>query len=214
MTLQEIATSLDVSTATVSRALNGKPGVSAPVREKVIELANQLRYTPNPAAQNLATAKSYAVALAIRRRLVHMDNPFYDRVMMGIEMELEKQGYYLVMITIDEAQHEHGWLPPGLDPRRLDGLIIVGPELSGRTMTTLLSLGLPTVLVGQFAGSHLCGCRDVEKPRRGVRRHPAPDRPRAQPDRLFERPVRLVADSGATSWVQRSHAGASLATHS
>lgn len=141
-----------MSTATVSRALNGKPGVSADVRQKVIDLAGQLRYTPNPAAQNLATAKTYAVALAIRRRLVHTDNPFYDRVMMGIEMELEKQGYYLVMITIDEEQHEKGWLPPGLDRRRLDGLIVVGPELSGRTMTTLLALGLPTVLVGNSLG--------------------------------------------------------------
>ena len=103
-------------------------------------------YTPNPAARNLATSRTDAVAVVIRRRFVGTDNPFYDRVMMGIEMELEKHGYHLVLTTIDEDQRDV--LPPGLDTRRLDGMIVVGTELSGRAMTTLLALGLPTVLVG------------------------------------------------------------------
>jgi DNA-binding LacI/PurR family transcriptional regulator len=66
--------------------------------------------------------------------------------MMGVEQELEKHGYHLVSITIDETQMGNAWLPPGLDQRRLDGLIITGCELSSRVMMTLLSLGLPTVL--------------------------------------------------------------------
>ena len=146
LTLQEIAKSLDISTATVSRALNGKPGVSRELREKVMQLAAEVGYTPNPAARNLATSRTDAVAVVIRRRFVGTDNPFYDRVMMGIEMELEKHGYHLVLTTIDEDQRDV--LPPGLDTRRLDGMIVVGTELSGRAMTTLLALGLPTVLVG------------------------------------------------------------------
>ena len=114
------------------------------MRRRVLELAGQLGYTPNPAARNLVTSRTEAVGLVIRRRLVGTSNPFYDRIIMGIEMELEKKGYHLVLSTIDEEQRSQ--LPPGLDVRRLDGLIVVGPELSGRTMTTLLSLGLPTVL--------------------------------------------------------------------
>lgn len=148
VTLRAVAERLGVSTATVSRALNGKAGVSQETRQRVLEVANELRFTPNPAAQSLATSKTYAVAFVIRRRLVWSDNPFYDRIMMGVEQELEKQGYHLVAITIDEKQSYDSWLPPGLDKRRLDGVIIAGCELSNRVMTTLISLGLPTVLVG------------------------------------------------------------------
>ena len=67
---------------------------------------------------------------------------------MGAEQELERQGYHLVAITIDEELHSENTLPPGLDPRRLDGLLIAGPELSARMMTRLLSLQTSTVLVG------------------------------------------------------------------
>jgi LacI family transcriptional regulator len=147
-TLQDIADRLNISTATVSRALSGKPGVSQKTRQRVLEVANELRFTPDPAAQSLATSKTYAVAFVIKRLLIRSHNPFYDRIMMGVEQELEQHGYHLVSITIDEKQANVSRLPPGLDKRRLDGLIIAGCELSNRVTTTLTSLGLPTVLVG------------------------------------------------------------------
>jgi LacI family transcriptional regulator len=149
-TQEEIAKILNVSTATVSRALNGKAGVSAATRQRVFELASEFLYKPNLLARQLATSKSFAVAFVIKRNLIMRGNSFYDRIMMGAEQELERQGYHLVAITIDEELHSEHALPPGLDPRRLDGLLITGPELSGRMMTRLLTLPLPTVLVGNY----------------------------------------------------------------
>ncbi len=147
-TQEEIAKALHISTATVSRALNGKPGVSPAVRQKVFELANQVLYKPNPVAQQLATARSFAIAFVVKRHLIWADNPFYERIMMGAEQEVERHGYHLVAITIDEELHSEHALPPGLDPRRLDGLLIAGPELSRRMILRLLALGVPAVLVG------------------------------------------------------------------
>lgn len=147
VTIKEIADQLNISTATVSRVLNGKPGVADKTRQLVLELVNDLRFTPNPAAQNLASSKTYAAAFVIRRRLLGAENPFYDAVMVGVERELEQHGYHVVAVTIDDDPSREIWLPPGLDSRRLDGMFIVGCELSERTMTTLLSMGIPTVLV-------------------------------------------------------------------
>ncbi len=149
-TQEEIAKVLDVSTATVSRALNGKPGVSAATRQRVFELANEFLYKPNPLAQQLATSKSFAVAFVVKRNLIWAGNSFYDRIMMGAEQELERHGYHLIAITIDEELHLDNTLPPGIQPRRLDGMLIAGPELSGRMMARLLSLPTPSVLVGNF----------------------------------------------------------------
>jgi DNA-binding LacI/PurR family transcriptional regulator len=147
LTMKEIADQLNISTATVSRVLNGKPGVAEKTRQLVLELVNDLRFTPNPAAQNLASSKTYAVAFVIRRRLLGTENPFYDAMMVGVERELEQHGYHLVAITIDDDPTRDLWIPPGLDKRRLDGMLIAGCELSDRVMTTLLSMGIPTVLV-------------------------------------------------------------------
>jgi LacI family transcriptional regulator len=147
-TQEEIAKALNVSAATVSRALNGKAGVSPATREKIFELAGKLLSKPNPAVQRFDPAKPYAVAFVVKRHLIWSDNPFYERIMMGAEEELERQGYHLVAITIDEDLHSEYALPPGLDLRRLDGLLIAGPELSHRMVRHLLALGAPAVLVG------------------------------------------------------------------
>lgn len=149
-TLQEIAERLNVSTATVSRVLNGKPGVAQKTRERVLAVAHELNFSPNPAAKSLVTSNTYAIAFVIKRWLVGVENPFYDRIMLGVEQELEKHGYHLVSITIDESRPGDEWMPPGLDPRRLDGLIIAGCELSNRVMMTLLSMDLPTILAANI----------------------------------------------------------------
>jgi DNA-binding LacI/PurR family transcriptional regulator len=152
-TLQEIAKQLDVSTATVSRVLNGKEGVSAKTRKRVLEVAATLNVMATPAARNLAKAHNLAVAFVIRRPAIPLaDNAFYDRVMRGAERELEKHGYHLVSITIDEQPGEPVNLPPSLDKKRLDGLLIVGPELSEPMMAALTTFGRPSVLV---ANKHL-----------------------------------------------------------
>lgn len=146
LTLKEIAAQLKLSTATVSRALNGKEGISQETRELVLNWVSQQRYTPNRAAQSLATARTFAVAFVIRRQLVGTSNPFYERIMMGIEAELQEHGYHLILTTIDDDARGIGKLPTTIDRRRVDGLIIAGCELSTPTMRTLVALGLPVVL--------------------------------------------------------------------
>jgi LacI family transcriptional regulator len=146
-TLREIATRLSTSPATVSRALNGKTGVSEELRQRVFEVASELNFSPNAVAKGLVSSKTFAVGFVIKRFLIGSDNPFYDQIMHGVEQELEQHGYHVVATTIDDSQFEHSKLPPGLDKRRLDGLFIAGCELSPRVMATLLSQKLPTILV-------------------------------------------------------------------
>ena len=53
-TLHELAEHLGVSVATVSRALNDKPGVSSEMRAKVLQLAKEWRYRPHSGAPSSA----------------------------------------------------------------------------------------------------------------------------------------------------------------
>jgi LacI family transcriptional regulator len=142
--LQIIADKLDISTATVSRALNGKPGVSDHLRRRVLDIAYELNINPSPVAQNMSSDNHLAIGFVIRQLLTPMvDDAFYDRIMKSAGMELGKFGYHLVPISIDPSSPR---LPINLDKNRLDGLLLVGPELPQHTFDEIMAIGLPVVL--------------------------------------------------------------------
>jgi len=62
-TLHDIAGALGVTTATVSHALNGLPGVSSETRVRILEVARQLHYRPNLAARYLASNRRFRVSV-------------------------------------------------------------------------------------------------------------------------------------------------------
>lgn len=145
--LQIIADRLNISTATVSRALNGKSGVSSKVRKNVLDVAQELNMFTRPVAQNLDSDHAMAIAFVLRRGPTPMvEDTFYNSMMKGAELELSQQGYHLVSISLEENPLFGAQFPPNLDARRLDGLIVVGPELSQHTMAKLKSLEIPIVL--------------------------------------------------------------------
>src|SRR6476660_3896545 len=65
--IKDIAEQLGVSVASVSRALNDKPGVADDLRRRVLELAAELDFTPNMAARSLNGARTGAVAFVVHQ---------------------------------------------------------------------------------------------------------------------------------------------------
>ncbi len=57
ITLKEVAKLAGVSVATASRVINNQPGVSAKVRERVMQVVHELNYQPNLFAQSLAAQR-------------------------------------------------------------------------------------------------------------------------------------------------------------
>ena len=57
ITLKEVAKLAGVSVATASRVINNQPGVSAKVRERVMQVVRELNYQPNLFAQSLAAQR-------------------------------------------------------------------------------------------------------------------------------------------------------------
>jgi DNA-binding LacI/PurR family transcriptional regulator len=103
--LQEIADQLGVSVATVSRALNDKPGVSPEMRANILNLASELQYHPNLTARNLSTSRTNTVLFIVHRRQfpAAMD-PFYPYIMHGLEERLSSEGYSVMLLTLNDDQ--------------------------------------------------------------------------------------------------------------
>ncbi|NIM92200.1 MAG: substrate-binding domain-containing protein [Anaerolineales bacterium] len=148
-TLREIADRLGVSTATVSRVLNDKPGVSQKTRERVLTLAQELQYRPNLAARSLATSSTKTVLFLVhRRQFSAAEDPFYPFIMHGLEEALKDDGYNVMLVTLDDAQLAAG--PANLrvlQEQRADALVMAGPDISPKFILAASILGLTTLLV-------------------------------------------------------------------
>jgi len=81
VSIEDIARAAGVSHSTVSRALRDSSLISADVRERIQQLAQQMGYTPNAIAQSLQTQRTNTIGLVV----TSIDDPFMGDVVQGIE---------------------------------------------------------------------------------------------------------------------------------
>ncbi len=148
MRIKDIADRLGVSTATVSRALNDKPGVADELRQRVHELAAELDFAPSMVARSLAGARTGAVAFILHQQAFPVSSdPFYFLILRGVERELDRAGYHVVLSTVGNRPDGDSNDLRIVRERRVDGLILAGPDIDPSLVLSLTRRGLPVVLV-------------------------------------------------------------------
>ena len=75
-TIREIARRAEVSIASVSRALNGKPGISDALRDKILTISREVAYQPSAAARQLIRGKAAVVGISLGRQDIEL-RPYY-----------------------------------------------------------------------------------------------------------------------------------------
>jgi len=144
----DIARRLGVSTASVSRALNDRPGVSEDLRQRILAAAQELDFAPNMAARGLATQRTQTIGLVLGKKETPVDaDPFYPLITQGAEACLAQQGYHLILTTVDGTQAASASAFKLVREQRVDGLILAGPDISPAFIIALRQSGLPCVLV-------------------------------------------------------------------
>jgi LacI family transcriptional regulator len=87
--IHRIAELAKVSIGTVDRALHGRPGISTNTRDKVLRIAGEISYTPNPAARTLSVGRSTVrIGICIPREI----RLYYDQMRAGILDEASRAG--------------------------------------------------------------------------------------------------------------------------
>ena len=147
--LQDVANSVGVSVATVSRALNDKPGVSAETRKLVLEAARALRYWPDATARSLTTSQTRTVLFVIHRhKFPPSEDAFYPRIMRGLEEILARDNYNVMLVTLSDEQLAAGpEALPVLQDGRADGLVLAGPDIPPGFVLRAAASGLSVMLV-------------------------------------------------------------------
>ncbi len=104
ITMKDIARELNVSVATVSRALKNSPRISRQQRERIQAYANEHNFSPNLIAESLRNSRVRPMKIigVIVPELTHF---YFASVLAGIEEAAEKQGYR-IMVAQSNEQHE------------------------------------------------------------------------------------------------------------
>lgn len=127
LTIQQIADELGISKTTVHRALTGTGRISAQTKQRVLDLAEKLDYTPNSIAQSLRSKRSMTVGLILRGIMV---GHYYSEILAGIEEVATNAGYVINIACSSDDSETEATIIQNFCRRQVDGIIIAPVENS------------------------------------------------------------------------------------
>jgi len=139
-TIKDIARLCNVSVSTVSRVLNDHQDVSDDMRKRVMEVIKQNGYIPNNSARNLVLTSSDTIALVVRG----VSNPFFARIIKGVEQEIYHRGYSMILHQIGSDDDEIKTAAMIAKEKRLRGILFLGGRFNYSPKETEL-LNIPYV---------------------------------------------------------------------
>lgn len=143
--IRDVARDVEMSTATVSRALRGLRGVSETTRGRVLESAQRLGYVPSPSAAGLASGQTRTVAVIVPR----VTQWFFAAVVQGAEEVLRERGYDLLLYNLaGDPSARHRVFETSLLMKRVDAVLVLSLKPSPGERDRLSRLGRPVTIVG------------------------------------------------------------------
>lgn len=142
VTIKTIAEKCGLSVAAVSKALNGRPGISPERAEFVRKTAQEMGYCANSAAQMLKTNRSHNIGILFENRLAH---EFFSIMLEEIRDTVEARGYDITLLSgqpwNNAGVYEHAQY------RKCDGVIIVQAGWDSDGVQRLVEGDIPVVSI-------------------------------------------------------------------
>lgn len=153
ITIKEIARKLDLSIATVSRAINPQTQslVKKSTRSRILSLVEKENYAPSPAAKALATGRSYTIVVFFRPEVssVFFDD-YYSKMIAGAMEGVRDTDYNLTLSVIKD---EAGGFDPERAIRRMNVAAAILCNFAGVfkvSAKNMLNLEIPVVMINQY----------------------------------------------------------------
>src|ERR1043165_7512302 len=119
VTIYDLADKLNISIATVSRALKDDPVVSKKTKKKIFELAEKMGYRSNHFARNLRKQQTNTIGVIVHE----LNSNFITSVLAGVEKVTTEAGYDLLIAHSSESYKKKAANAHHLFHKRVDGLI-------------------------------------------------------------------------------------------
>jgi LacI family transcriptional regulator len=161
-TIGDVAAHADVSTATVSRVLNGG-AVTEATASRVWDAVTSLEYTPNALTRSIFAGRSSTIGAVVR----DLSSPFYSELMRGVD-EVAAANDSLVMFanTFRRTDREIDQVR-AMDEQRVRGLIVTTDDTTDDRTRRMAENGTPCVIVSRTVpdpppGMHSVSLNNVE----------------------------------------------------
>ena len=141
--IEDVATGAKVSTATVSRALRGLPGVSAHTRERVRAVAADMGYTPSHSASALASGRTGSVGVV----MPHISRWFFSTLLEAGERSLRQANFDALVYSLPDAHGPIRVFDPNVLRSKVDAVAVLSLLFDDTEVAALNSLNVPAVFV-------------------------------------------------------------------
>ena len=144
-TITDVARAAGVSKGAVSFALNDRPGLAPDTRQRILDVAADLGWTPSSRARALSVSKALAVGLVVARPPeIFRADAFFPSFISGLEMVLSEREHALLLMV---AEHGDVAIYRRLAKEgRVDGVFVTDLQIDDPRPALLEELGLPAVV--------------------------------------------------------------------
>lgn len=121
-TISDIAERSGYSKTAVSFAFNCPHRISSIARDRILEVAKELDYMPDPMARNFSLGKHMSIGFLLPQALESsLDNPFTQQIIMGMGEVCSENGYVITLIPPYKSS-----IPDAIKNATVDGIIAMG----------------------------------------------------------------------------------------
>src|SRR5438874_5758135 len=143
MNIKEVAKHAKVSTATVSRTINGSEKVSARTAERVRKAIKELNFYPNTHARTLVSGRSRMLGLIIS----DITNPFFPELVKHFKDPAVQKGFEVIIANTDYRPKRMAECVRRMLERKVDGAAIMTSEADPCLLTELARRDIPMVFM-------------------------------------------------------------------
>jgi len=146
VTIRDVARKAGVSPGTASRAINNSPLVNEATRRRILEVAEELNYTPNLVARRLSLGKTLVVAVAVP----FFTRPAFSERLSGAVSVLSQTEYDLVIHDIETPEQRDDCFRSIARRERADGALFLGLPPRDEETEQLANASVPIVLIDSY----------------------------------------------------------------
>jgi LacI family transcriptional regulator len=143
VTIRDVARAAGVSPGTVSRAINDSPLVNERTRQRILQVVEQLNYTPNLIARRLSIGKTLAVAVIVP----FVTRPSVSERLYGAVIALSQSPYDLVIRDIETPEQREAGFEDILRKDRVDGALFISLPILDHEVPLFVNQDIPVVLI-------------------------------------------------------------------
>jgi LacI family transcriptional regulator len=130
ITIKDIAKALEISTTTVSKAMNDYSDIGSETKKKVKEYAEKIGYEPNIHASFLRTKKTKLIGIVVP----NLNTNFYSELVASLIVRITKNGYLPIVLNSAESEQVESENLERLMRQKVDGIFI---SLTKETTSTV-----------------------------------------------------------------------------